>query len=532
LKDLRVRQELLAHVFVKHADTQGVEWREEHILEHFLCKLMPSWNPEQWPKYDRVNKYGTAYLTKSFFFFTNAIVPEDEDTRAAALKLVEEDEKESKPCGGCKECPECMEAAKKAGDDGVGGRLAPGQVLANRDRISRIGWPPVDRVFPWKNVRDVSKNIRHRTHDKGCFLLEYCENNEAEPMDVCFLVIWKEVGASWLSLSAIGNSWQPHNARLMANYIWQYPPMYTRVRWSSLDHAIDQAVQHISNRLRLSKEPSMDAVRDQLAVCEDFVVWCEKALGRTDVDESVWADIGLHRNMAKQVIDAVKAGLADVDQEGKVLLAKLRHTAEEVARLYEGPRYEPPEESLTAAGATTVELPVVKIGVGKLGFPQLQAAKFRCDATGVCLTVEGKSKPSWGVHKYSRVTLVRVSVHHQQLEVEADGQRTRFFTSHIQYIANEIRIRCGGGISVLFEPGTRPFQHSMEEIRDVHPPAVGVDRSTAEQVVDARTSPFIPLLEPLDGMLVDADDGCEALAQSVASVNKAIIFLQKHHELG
>lgn len=183
-----MRQELLAQVFKHHKDAQGVDWQEERVLDHFLCKIMPSWNPEQWPEADRVNKYGTAYLTKSFLLFTNAIVTEDKELQEEALRRIEEEEKHLQ--SDSLDSPGHVEPAPGGEplQGEIGGLLAPGADLSAREAFQRVG-APVDRIFPWRNIRAVSENVRHRTHDQGCFVIDYCDGETAQPLPVCFLVL-------------------------------------------------------------------------------------------------------------------------------------------------------------------------------------------------------------------------------------------------------------------------------------------------------------------------------------------------------
>lgn len=269
---------------------------------------------------------------------------------------------------------------------------------------------------------------------------------------------------------------------------------------------MDAAVAKVSMGRQGGEETRSEKLGNLLVACSQLTEQCRAIAADESIEASVSTDLQAHCSMAENVITMVSQNLEEARAEDDQIVQHFRSSLDVMSRLYEMPTYEPDWDGM-AMDSPSMRLPVVySKRSGIFDKRKLRPAELVMEGDCIYLVQGSTQEVVWGPHNYSKVMFVLATARHQHLTIATSKHEVTFFTSHLQFIANEIRIRCKGQITVRQEPGTRSFQHSMLEIRSQQPQSAAHDYngttrdSTVRQLV-ASTAAFDPLLRMADELL-------------------------------
>lgn len=474
-----VRGRLLEQIFEGHS----ISWENEPILMRFYGKYMPNKGK---------NRFGSIYVTPNYVFFTNARLKssgkETGDKKVQnkiAAALSSDSESESDLSTAESEDLEFMLTLD----------------LNSELPMSRGSTTEVDVVIPIQRLTTVPELIRHHTATHSVLDLALSTGISHR-----LLILWIVPESSAVSRK------QPAKFRALLRYLWLHPVLYVRVQQPTDAEWRAEQEQH----LQRSAESETDLVMPDVKIMEEMVCRAEEMLKR---------NVEL-RNMLQQqaeAIDRIDGHIETVNNGLKSIRAELssiesitghfKKMATDVDLLLKSKAKKgKPDRTLATPSGERFLVPVLYQQEKRV---YLQAVMvfdddefFLAHPIGAIPKKAMKNATKSGNFviidgqrcNYADLVHVTASCRHQHLKIRTIDSRTiTVFSSYIQHITNELKIRSKHDFRVIFHPNVRIFEWGHDEIRQVPVNISGEDDGSgardAIRTVRAKVSLYDPIIQ-------------------------------------
>lgn len=505
-----VRERLLQQIFKEHP----VSWEHEPILMRFYGKYMPKKGK---------NRFGSIYVTPNYIFFTNATIKsaaKETSSNTKILKKLAESDSESDSDLSAVES-EDLEFMLTVD-------------LESELPISRRSSTEVDVVIPIQRLATVPELIRHHTVTHSVLDLTLTTG-----MAHRLLILWLVPDSAAVSKK------QPAKFRAFVRYLWLHPVLYVRVQQPTDEEWRAEQEQH----LRRAADSETDLVMPDVRIMEEMISKAEGLLERNVELRSLLQHQAEAIDRIDGHIDTVANGLKSIKAELSSLESVTGHfkkMATDVDLLLKSrAKKSKPDRTLPIPSGERFLVPVLFREEKRLYQQAVMVFDddefFLAYPMGAIPKKAGKNAEKSGNFviidgqrcKYADIVHVTVPCRHQHLKFRTMDSRTiTVFSSYVQHIVNELKIRSKHDFRIIFHPNVRIFELGHDEIRQVPVNVSGEDDGSGDRDAIHTVRAKINLYDPIfQFQSLEQKLGAEAQSSGAQKISEIMALLLEDSQI-